>query len=28
MTLANKKLNLNVELDIDVQFGSNYAEIH
>ena len=28
MMLANRKLNLNVELDIDVQFGSNYAEIH
>ena len=25
---VNKKLNLNRELDVDVQFGDNYAEIH
>lgn len=25
---TNKELNLNRDLDIDVQFGSNYAEIH
>jgi hypothetical protein len=28
MIRVNKKLNLNRELDIDVQFGKNYAEIH
>jgi hypothetical protein len=28
MVAANKKLNLNVELGIDIQYGSNYAEIH
>ena len=26
--MANNKFNLNVPLDVDVQFGSNYAEIH
>ena len=25
---TNKELNLNRELDIDVQFGVNYAQIH
>lgn len=25
---TNKELNLNVKLDVDVQFGNNYAEIH
>lgn len=25
---TNEELNLNRELDIDVQFGDNYAEIH
>ena len=25
---VNDKLNLNIKLDIDVQFGDNYAEIH
>ena len=25
---TNKKLKLNVELDIDVQFGHTYADIH
>ena len=25
---ANKKLKLNVALDIDVQYGATYAEIH
>ena len=28
MKLANNKFKLNVPLDIDVQFGSNYASIH
>ena len=26
--MANNEFNLNVPLDVDVQFGSNYAEIH
>jgi DNA polymerase I-like protein with 3'-5' exonuclease and polymerase domains len=26
--MANNKFNLNVPLDVDVQFGSNYASIH
>lgn len=26
--IVNETLNLNVELDVDVQFGKNYAEIH
>lgn len=25
---ANKKLKLNINLDVDVQFGNNYAEVH
>jgi hypothetical protein len=25
---TNEKVNLNVPLGIDVQFGKNYAEIH
>ena len=28
ITQANKKLKLNVALDIDVQYGATYAEIH
>lgn len=26
--LTNKQLNLNRDLDVDVQFGNNYSEIH
>jgi len=28
IAMTNKKLKLNIDLDIDVQFGSNYAQIH
>jgi len=28
ISMANNKFRLNVPLDVDVQFGSNYAEIH
>ena len=28
ITQANKKLKLNVPLDIDVQYGARYADIH
>lgn len=25
---ANKKLKLNIQLDVDIQFGNNYASVH
>ena len=28
MDKANAELNLNVKLDIDVQFGDNYGDVH
>ena len=28
ITMVNNNINLSVDLDVDVQFGSNYAEVH
>ena len=26
--MANKKLNLNITINLDIQIGSNYGEVH